>query len=156
MDRQNLLEQYLEPLLAGDRRACRTIVTQSLRRGMNPRALYNELIWPAQTAAYALGAMLIYGLLRPGPGSGRTIATILAVFWIWTGLAFHWAQYSIINFAAPAFAALFVAEGFLIAWSGVLRGHLQFQFQRSLRRRGLGAGRMRDEAIWRCGEAVGI
>ena len=35
--------------------------------------------------------------------------------------------------AAPAFAALFVAEGFLIAWSGVLRGHLQFQFQRSLR-----------------------
>lgn len=94
---------------------------------------YNELIWPAQTAAYALGAMLIYGLLRPGPGSGRTIATILAVFWIWTGLAFHWSQYSVINFAAPAFAALFVAEGFLIAWSGVLRGHLQFQFQRSLR-----------------------
>ena len=34
--------------------------------------------------------------------------------------------------------------------------NLWFQFQRSLRRRGLGAGRMRDEAIWRCGEAVGI
>ncbi len=94
---------------------------------------YNSFIWPAQFAAYGLGLLLIYGILRPGPGSGRTMATVLAVFWIWTGLGFHWLLYAPINFAAPAFAALFVAEGFLIAFSGVLRSRLEFQFNRSFR-----------------------
>ena len=94
---------------------------------------YNSFIWPAQFAAYGLGLLLVIAILRPGPGAGRTVATVLAVFWIWTGLGFHWLLYAPINFAAPAFAALFVAEGCLIAFSGALRNQLEFCFQRSLR-----------------------
>lgn len=94
---------------------------------------YNSFVWPAQFAAYGLGLLLVFAILRPGRGSGRTVATTLAVFWIWTGLAFHWFLYAPINFAAPAFAALFVAEGCLIAFSGTLRNRLEFRFQRSLR-----------------------
>jgi len=94
---------------------------------------YNSFIWPAQFAAYGLGLLLVFAIFRPGPGSGRTVATILAVFWIWTGLAFHWILYAPINFAAPAFAVLFAAEGCLIAFSGALRSRLEFRFQRSLR-----------------------
>jgi hypothetical protein len=62
---------------------------------------YNDLIWPAQLAAYALGGLLALAVFRPGPASGRQVATILAVFWIWTGLAFHGTLYATINFAAP-------------------------------------------------------
>lgn len=92
---------------------------------------YNSFIWPAQFAAYGLGLLLVLAILRPG--GGRTVATILAVFWIWTGLGFHWILYAPINFSAPAFAALFVCEGCLIAFSGALRNRLEFRFQRSLR-----------------------
>lgn len=41
-----LAKNYLEPLLAGDRIACRTMIDQAIEGGLEPRTLLNELIWP--------------------------------------------------------------------------------------------------------------
>jgi methanogenic corrinoid protein MtbC1 len=38
---------YLEPLLAGDRNACRDVITQALEGGADPVSLLTGLIWPA-------------------------------------------------------------------------------------------------------------
>lgn len=47
MSMNNLLNQYLDPLLRGRRQDCRDIVKSALRDGIEPRKLYQGLIWPA-------------------------------------------------------------------------------------------------------------
>lgn len=41
-----LLQSYLEPLLLGDRAACRGIIESALHSGIEPYDLLNQLIWP--------------------------------------------------------------------------------------------------------------
>ena len=43
----SMLEEYIEPLLAGDRTACRRLVMEKLETHADPTALYHELLWPA-------------------------------------------------------------------------------------------------------------
>jgi len=92
-------------------------------------AEYNRAIWPAQHIAYALGVAAVVLAARPFRGGGRITAAILATFWLWTGIVYHWLYFAPINFIAPAFAALFVLQGLLLAWTGVLRGRLEFRFR---------------------------
>jgi len=42
-----LVEEYMGPLLAGNRTACRQFVLGELERIPDPSSLYHELIWPA-------------------------------------------------------------------------------------------------------------
>jgi len=42
-----LLDQYMDPLLRGRRTACRDLVKSALDNGVQPRALYSSLIFPA-------------------------------------------------------------------------------------------------------------
>lgn len=93
-------------------------------------AHYNEAIWPAQVVAYVLGFAVLALVLRPSPAGDRVVALILAAGWAWSGIAWHYLHFATINFAAPLFAALFVAEALLLAWSGALRGRLGFRFRR--------------------------
>lgn len=41
------VEEYMNPLLAGDRAACRAILQSKLAEIADPTALYQELLWPA-------------------------------------------------------------------------------------------------------------
>jgi methanogenic corrinoid protein MtbC1 len=43
----SFLQKYIEPLLAGDRNVCRTVVENSLAHGISPVDLLTNLIWPA-------------------------------------------------------------------------------------------------------------
>ena len=93
---------------------------------------YNAAIWPAQVVAYGLGALALWLSVRPRPGSDRIIAGVLAVFWLWTGLAYHVAFFDVINVAAPVFGGLFALQALLLAWTGVVRGRLAFRFRPDL------------------------
>lgn len=87
-------------------------------------AAYNEAIWPAQIAAYALGAVAV--LFRPGRSSNRIIAAVLAVMWLWTGIVYHGLFFAGINKAAFGFAALFIVQGIAFLYTGVIRDNLRF------------------------------
>ncbi len=43
----NLLDRYMESLLAGDRQSCRRVFAQCLERTDNATRLYEALLWPA-------------------------------------------------------------------------------------------------------------
>ncbi|MGV7219024.1 DUF6064 family protein [Bradyrhizobium sp. UFLA05-112] len=69
-------------------------------------ATYNDAIWPAQTAAYFLGAVAMFLLFARTEASDRIITAILAIMWAWTGLGYHLAFFTTINSAAYLFGAL--------------------------------------------------
>jgi hypothetical protein len=94
--------------------------------------VYNAAIWPAQVAAYLLGATVLLLLIRPTPWAGSAIAAILGLMWLWTGLAYHAVHFSAINRAAYGFAALFVVQGLMLAWAGAA-GSMEFRVRRSVR-----------------------
>ena len=91
-------------------------------------ATYNTGIWPMQIIAYLIG--VIAAALALFATSGRVILGLLAVLWIWTGIAYHALAFAAINPAAYAFAALFVAEGVLLTWVGVVRASVRFDQSR--------------------------
>ncbi len=47
MPSSNLLKQYLDPLIRGQRQACRDLIKAELESGASARNLYHKLIWPA-------------------------------------------------------------------------------------------------------------
>lgn len=102
----------------------------------SPRTYYrllerhNLALWPAHIVALLLAAVIAALLRRPGTGSGRTIAAVLAAMWAWTGWAFVAVRYATINWAAPWLAALFAAEVLLLAGVGVAKGAVRFRWRR--------------------------
>lgn len=46
MMRQDILERYLEPLLRGDRKACRAVIEEALQSGIPANSVYVHIIWP--------------------------------------------------------------------------------------------------------------
>jgi hypothetical protein len=93
---------------------------------------YNRAIWPAQIPAALLGLAAVLLAGRPGAGSGRAVAAILAAAWLWVAIAFHGAYFATISFTAPVVAACFAAQGLLLLWSGLVRGRLRFGVHRHL------------------------
>jgi hypothetical protein len=81
-------------------------------------AAYNDAIWPAQLVGYGLGLAAVALLARPSRLS------------VWTGIAYHWLYFSPINKVAFVFGALFVAEGAMLGYVGVLRNSLRFRPER--------------------------
>ncbi|MFH1718725.1 MAG: B12-binding domain-containing protein [Planctomycetota bacterium] len=43
---QNLLARYLEPLLRGDRGACRAVIEEALQSGIPANSVYVNIVWP--------------------------------------------------------------------------------------------------------------
>ena len=79
--------------------------------------LYNLELWPLQLLAGALGgALLVLWVLwrRGGAASGRALALILALCWLWVAWAYHWQRYASINWAASYFALAWAAQAALL------------------------------------------
>ncbi|MCE9661699.1 MAG: DUF6064 family protein [Burkholderiales bacterium] len=78
-------------------------------------ALYNGVIWPLQWLAQAMGVGMLVLLAWPSPLRDRMNVLALAAMWIWTGLVYHVAFFSLINPASTLFGAAFALEGLLLA-----------------------------------------
>jgi methanogenic corrinoid protein MtbC1 len=46
MVKEEILARYLEPLLRGDRRACRAVIEETLQSGIPANSVYVEIVWP--------------------------------------------------------------------------------------------------------------
>lgn len=93
---------------------------------MDVFARYNEAIWPAQVVAYLLGLLAVGLALWRQPYSDRTIAGVLALFWLFVGLLYHATFFRAINPIAALFGALFVVEALALVWAGLLHDRLVF------------------------------
>lgn len=87
---------------------------------------YNEAVWPAQIALYALAIVALGLVFVRRNYSGRLIAAILALLWLWMGAVYHLAFFRPINPAAGLFGGAFLLGAAAFAWEGVVRGRLRF------------------------------
>lgn len=90
---------------------------------------YNEAIWPAHVAAFALGVLAVVLAARPGEPRGRAVCGILALFWIWIGAVYHLQYFAAINPLGRLFGLAFIAQGMLFAVHALRRDGLQFRFR---------------------------
>ncbi len=95
-------------------------------------AAYNRSLWPFALALWGY-AVVAAVLLARDSRRRRFAAVMLAVQWAWAGAAYHAAFFAAINPAAWVFASLFVIEGGLLVWFGVIRDQLRFSATGSLR-----------------------
>ena len=97
--------------------------------------LYNQEIWPLHIVALAVGVTIFVVMHARKVWSGRVVAALLAVCWLWIAWAFHWQRYATINWAAGYFALGFVLQALLLIWIGVIRDRLQFDLNPGARAR---------------------
>jgi hypothetical protein len=94
-------------------------------------AAYNQALWPAlvvRWVASLVASILLFSSRRP---LNRGISGLLAAHWIWSALAYHAAFFTRINSAAWVFAAIFLLQGALFFWWGVVQGRLSFAPRRN-------------------------
>ena len=94
---------------------------------------YNDALWPLAVALWLLTAAAFMSLRRGAADDRRAIGFLLALHWLWAGVAYHAAFFSTINPAAWLFAGFFLVEAGLLAWHGVVRADLRFSAGSSLR-----------------------
>lgn len=81
---------------------------------------------PLAAVLAPVAAALALLLALRGPASARrAVPFLLAGCWLWIGVAWHLGAFAQLNFAAPAYGALFVLQGFVLAWLGI-RDRLRF------------------------------
>jgi hypothetical protein len=93
---------------------------------------YNRSLWVFVLGLwlYAVAGALV---LARSDGRSRFVSSLLAVQWVWAGLAYHAMFFSRINPAAWLFAALFVVQSLLFVWFGVIHQQLRFSPRGSFR-----------------------
>lgn len=84
-------------------------------------AQYNRALWPLPALALALGVAAVLLTIRPIRWGDRAIAALLAAAWLWVGIRYHFMQFASLNFSAPVYGVLFVLQGLLLLWGGVVR-----------------------------------
>lgn len=77
--------------------------------------------WPLQLFLCASGLLAVCLALQRKADFSKSVAIILAMFWIWMGLAYHLWSFSTINRAALIFGAFFLCKPSSIPGTAVER-----------------------------------
>lgn len=86
----------------------------------------NQAVWPVLIVWYIAAIVAIVLALRPSGSASRLITAILAGYYVWVGVVFHWRYFSELNDRAGIFGAAFILQGLLLLFAGVLRADLVF------------------------------
>lgn len=90
---------------------------------------YNQAVFPMHFVLYLMSGVAIYLVLKPNPKSDKIISSILAFFWLWMGIVYHFIFFTAINQAAYLFGAFFIIQGILFLIFGVFQNRLSFHFR---------------------------
>lgn len=96
---------------------------------------YNNSVWPMQIFLTFLAFLATYFSIFKKPYSNKIIVSVLAFLWFWMGIVYHLIYFSSVNKAATLFGFLFIIQGLLLFYFGIIKDKLKFQF--SLNRYGI-------------------
>jgi hypothetical protein len=89
-------------------------------------ATFNQNAWPAWLFWYALAAVAVVLVLQSNRVASRLTAGFLAAYSVWIGVAFFWILYAPIHSFAGFDGTLFLLQGALFFFAGVIRSDLRF------------------------------
>lgn len=89
---------------------------------------YNLLLFPFQLIILILGIGCIYFLHSRFLVKDKLIGIYISVLWIWIGIAYHFAFFTVINKAAFLFGGVFVIQGLLTLFYTFRKDKLNFSF----------------------------
>lgn len=90
---------------------------------------YNRAVEPAQLVAYLLAVGIILLAYIGRNKTSKAAIYILAVYWAWTGIAYHMIFFSKINQAAYIFGILFVLQAIILLIFAIRKEELTFVFR---------------------------
>jgi hypothetical protein len=85
-------------------------------------------VWPFQLVLNILAVVMIFLSFNKMIATDKINSSILAFFWIWMGLAYHLIHFTSINNAAYIFGTVFILQGVLFIYSGILKNDISFNF----------------------------
>ncbi|MBD3386031.1 hypothetical protein GF407_14035 [candidate division KSB1 bacterium] len=92
-------------------------------------AQYNQSIWPAQIFLNILAVAAVILVLFKVKSNEKMINGILGAFWLWIGIVYHLAFFTDINQGAYLFGFLFIVQGIIFVFAGVIKDKLLFHFE---------------------------
>ena len=85
-------------------------------------------MFPMQIVFYLLGLTVILLSIKKIAHADRIINAILSFFWLWMGIVYHILYFAQINKAAYLFGGIFILQGLLFLYQGVLNDKLSYKF----------------------------
>lgn len=93
---------------------------------------YNTTFFPVQILLYLLACAVIFFSVKRIHHADQIINGILGFFWLWMGIAYHLIFFTGINKAAYAFGSIFIVQGLLFFYYGVVKQKLSYHFTQSI------------------------
>jgi hypothetical protein len=93
---------------------------------------YNTSVWPIQIVFYLLGILALILLIRKNKFSDRLIFSILTCYWLWIGIVYQLMFFTTINKAAYFFSFIFILQGIIFLFIGVLRPSVSFEYKKDM------------------------
>lgn len=102
----------------------------TIEQFLDTMELYNNSVWPLQIVFNALALILIFFLYKNSTTGNKIINAGLGFFWLWMGIAYHLIFFTPINNAAYGFGVIFIIQGLLFLYFGVVKDELQFSVRK--------------------------
>ena len=90
---------------------------------------YNQSVFPMQIVFYFLALTIILLSIKRITHADRIINVILSIFWLWMGIVYQLLYFAPINKAAYLFGGIFILQGLLFFYQGVLKNKLSYKFR---------------------------
>ena len=90
---------------------------------------YNDGVWPSQLVLYVLAVIALLAIYRNDKRGRQVLFAVLSLLWAWMGLVYHITYFSLINKAAYGFGVLFVIQGIVFAYVGIIRDKFRFDIR---------------------------
>jgi hypothetical protein len=100
----------------------------TIEQFLNVFRVYNQTIFPMQILTYILGIEAILLSFKKFMVSDRFVSAILGFFWLFMGIFYHILFFSSINKGAYGFAVIFILQGLVFLYNGVLKNKLSFRY----------------------------
>jgi Family of unknown function (DUF6064) len=88
---------------------------------------YNQAIFPMQFVLILVAIASVTLVVNPKPFANKIISGLLGFLWLWAGIIYHLIFFTKISPPAYVFGVLFVFQGLLFLYEGVVKNRLSFR-----------------------------
>lgn len=94
---------------------------------------YNLAVFPIQILFLVFAILSIFLLTTGKQNRNKVINSVLAFFWLWIGVVYHFIFFSPINKAAYFFSIMFIVQACIFIYFGIVNGKIDYELRKDFR-----------------------